>query len=309
MPPTVCAIVINYFGSEKTGRCLRSLVHEPLTTLLLVDNSAEETERAALDALLTDLQSDPPAFPIRPLYNGDNYGFGAAVNRAITADRADGSGHDYYLLINNDAEATPGLVARLVQEAIGNPTLALLSPGISWGDDDLTYYYYQPYLGHVSRNPFPGSFPYLSGCCLLVDARLAPQGALFDSQFFMYGEDILLAWTTIQKNRAITCVDDIIIRHEGSGSSKHGGLFYEYHVARGHVLLGSRLAASATDRTMMLAGRALYLGARALARTIRFRTVVPLQAYLLAWREHQVIPPPASPQGPPHPPNPSDFRV
>lgn len=280
---SVCVIVINYFGAEKTALCLRSLIAEPLTTLLLVDNSATVAERAALTTLVSELVDSGLPFPLRPLYNQENLGFGRAINRAIAADRATTGGHDYYLLLNNDAVATPGLVAGLLGAAAVDHRLGLASPRIRWAKEDVCYYWYQPFLGHVSRKPFPGSFPYLSGCCLLVAASLIRDDRLFDENFFMYGEDIELTARVVRAGRSIMCIDSLLAIHEGTGSSSHGGLFYEYHVARGHVLLGRMLANGFRTRALFALGRAPYLVARAVIRALLYRSTLPIHALVQAW--------------------------
>lgn len=280
--PSICAIVINYFGAEKTARCLRSLAQEPLTTLLLVDNSASKVERCALDGLVIEMREAGVTFAIHPLYNDENLGFGRAINAAIAKDVRSG-GHDYYLLFNNDAEATPGLIHALVSRIQQSPDIGLVSPRIRWGNGELCYYWYQPYLGHVSRGPFPGSFRYLSGCCLLVDASLAIQGQLFDEAFFMYGEDVWLTWIAGRRRRGIACADNALVLHEGSGSSRQGGYFYEYHVARGHVLLAFRLAKTSFEIPLLLVARFFYLLARSVIRSFRYRSAIPFLAFGASW--------------------------
>lgn len=280
---SVCGIVINYFGAQKTARCLRSLVGEPLSTLILVDNSATSGEHRTLFSLIEELRVGGLEFPIHTLFNDENLGFGRAINRAIVADQAATGGHDYYLLLNNDAEATPGLVAGLLRATAEDPTRALVAPRIRWGDGEVGYFWYQPYMGHVSRKRFPGSFPYLSGCCLLVDSSIVQDGRLFDEDFFMYAEDAELSARVWAMRRTIACVDDLLALHEGSGSSSHGGTFYECQVARGHVLMADKLARSPSQRLLMRLGRLLYLGARAAVRAVRYRSAVPLRAFGSAW--------------------------
>jgi GT2 family glycosyltransferase len=282
--------VINYFGAARTARCLESLSREPLAHLILVDNSADAQEQAELARLVESTQSEGAAFPIHVINNARNLGFGRAVNQAIAADLARTGGHPYYLLMNNDAEASPGLLRHLLDAAHEGPDKALHAPRIRWGTDEVGFHWYQPYLGHVTRNPFPGAFPYLTGCCLLVDAELVSGEALFDEDFFMYGEDILLSAKAAALGRGAACVDDVTIDHEGSGSARNGSFFYEYHVARGHVLLARKLARSRKQRALMTVGRIMYLGARAVVRAARCGTVSPIRAYFRAWSDRPVRP-------------------
>ena len=289
MAATVCAIVINYFGAEKTAQCLDSLRSEPLTTLLLVDNSATDEQREKMAGLVADLQERGAGFGIQAMNNEDNLGFGRAINRAIAMDLQRTGGHDYYLLLNNDARVTPGLVSGLLRSAAQDPKPALVAPRIRWGEREIDYYWYQPLLGHVSTSPFPGSFKYLSGCCLLVDRAMAPDGQLFDERFFMYGEDIALTVKATRAGREIFCADDLSVTHEGSGSARVGSLFYEYHVARGHILLALSPSNSFVVVSAAVAGRFLYLTARAVIRTLRLRSLCPLGGLAMAWKPDQFL--------------------
>lgn len=277
--------MLNYFGADKTRKCLESLACEDLASLILVDNSACDEERAKIAAMLCEVSTSGVRFPMRPLYNDENLGFGKGINRAIAMDHAANGGHDYYLLINNDAEATPGLVAELVSAAVLDQRILLLAPRIRWGGEVLGYYWYQPLLGEVSRAPLPGSFAYLSGCCLLVSASLLESnGRLFDEAFFMYGEDVELTARALRTGGRIACIDHLLAIHEGTGSSSQGKPFYEYHVARGHILLARMLAQNPRQRTLMLLGRMIFLTARAFLRALRYRTTVPLRALTAAWK-------------------------
>jgi len=286
----ICAVVLNYFGSEKTRECLRSLSAEPLDRLYLVDNSADESEAGKLSAMLGDSVFATVRFPIDLLLNDKNLGFGAAMNAVLRADR-DSYRHDYYLLMNNDALATPGLVPGLLAAAAEDPNRALIAPRVRWAGRDIRYFWYHRYLGHVSVGALPGSFPYLSGCCLLVDAGIAQDGRLFDEDFFMYGEDAELTARVSRAGRSMICADHLLAIHEGSGSSSRGSLFYEYHVARGHVLLSSKIAGEPWKRALCVLGRAAYLPARAIIRSVRYRSGVPLRALGLASTGRTIAPP------------------
>ena len=106
---------------------------------------------------------------------------------------------------------------------------------------------------------------------------------LFDEDFFMYGEDVWLSWHVMRLGYRLACATSTSIEHEGSASSKHGGLFYEYHSARVHVLLGLKMVRHPIEVPALIVGRIFYLLARALFRSVRFRSMNPLRAYLMAW--------------------------
>jgi len=262
---------------------LLSLENEKLTSLILVDNSACNEENLKLESIAKEIKLTNFVFPVTKIYNKKNLGFGKAVNCAISADRAATGGHDYYLLINNDAEATQGLVSGLMQAAAQDPSLALIAPRIRWGGKDLDYYWYQPMLGMVSRTPLLGSFAYLSGCCLLIDANILDvNGKLFDEDFFMYGEDVELTARVIRDGRRIACITQLLAIHEGTGSSSQGDFFYEYHVARGHFILADKLSSNMAVGTLRFISYAVYLIARSIVRSVRYRKIIPIKAFFKA---------------------------
>jgi N-acetylglucosaminyl-diphospho-decaprenol L-rhamnosyltransferase len=280
-PISICAIVINYFGAAKTARCIQSLLGQSIDQLFLIDNSAAQSERDALLALAREINDQQP---LQVVLNERNLGFGRAVNRAIVADIQASGGHTHYLLLNNDTEAHPDLVYTLRAALDANPRPALVSPHIRWGHSDVSAHWYQPWIGHVSPTSFPGSFPYLPGCCLLVDRALVqPTGKLFDEAFFMYGEDVELAHRARRLGLTSVCVDRVLVQHEGSGSSVHGGDFYERHTARAQILLATRLSNGRLQALTFFGGRAIYLGLRSVVRAIRFRRLAPIRAYANSW--------------------------
>ncbi|MBW1831668.1 MAG: hypothetical protein JRJ10_08205 [Deltaproteobacteria bacterium] len=115
---------------------------------------------------------------------------------------------------------------------------------------------------------------------VVVDA----DGRLFDEDFFMYGEDVLLTWKARQRGFEVVCADAVTVEHEGSASAPHGDYFYEYHVTRGHWILGRKLYGDLWDRASTRLCRYVYLVIRAVLRSLRFRNLVAFRALRLAIR-------------------------
>ena len=283
--PRICVIVLNYFDYAGTKRCVSSLIGQKFDTLYLVDNSGDQQEAKLTYKIKSFLEQQNISFEIELLVNLKNLGFGSGINAAIKTDRKKSGGHDYYLLLNNDAVLTERTIERLVKKCIDNPNIALASPLIEWAGRPVRYYGYNKLFGHVTSTPTPYAQPYLSGCCLLADKILIDDsGKLFDEDFFMYGEDIELNWRAKKLGKKICCVDEITIFHEGTGSSKHGEFFYEYHVARGHFLLGVKARTSENRISIYSISRVLYLSVRAAIRVVRYRNFAPLIATYMAFR-------------------------
>jgi len=281
---SICVIIINYFDHISTQKCVDSVIGQKFDTLYLVDNSGDKNEARLTQKIKNSLDKKKLPFHSELLINSKNLGFGAGINAAVKADISKTGGHGYYLLLNNDAVLTENTIQIMAEKCVKNPDIALASPLIDWGGKPLGYYGYNKLFGHVTSSPTPFSKPYLSGCCLLVShVLISDQGNIFDEDFFMYGEDIELNWRAKDMGKNICCIDDVRIYHQGSGSSNHGEYFYEYHVARGHFLLGIKASFSEKKITIYTMARIFYLSVRALIRYFRFSSFIPIYATVSAF--------------------------
>jgi GT2 family glycosyltransferase len=213
----------------------------------------------------------------------DNLGFARGVNLALNDPAALDS--DAFLLINNDAVATTGMVASLAA-ALTDTGGAMVAPTVVNEAGELQpVLWYQRFTGMQTTRRWPGSFPYPSGSCLLVSRAMLKDGRIFDEDFFMYGEDTLLGWRLVRAGKTPLLLDNAVVRHDGTGSSRRGEMFYEYHMARAHILLATKTwRYSFLEIPFMLISKASVLCIRASFRSLRFRSFVPLKAFFMAWR-------------------------
>lgn len=277
----ICAIVLNYRNAARTEACLCALASQGLDVVLVVDNSADQRFSDELAVMLAR-QTGLVDYRLRLLNSGDNLGFARGVNLAL--NDADALCCDVFLLINNDAVASPGMVARLAA-ALADTDTPMVSPTVV----DVVgvpqpMLWYQRFFGLLTRHRLLGSFPYLSGCCLLVRREMLEKGRLFDEDFFMYGEDTLLGWRLARSGKYPLCIPDVFVRHDGAVSSRRGQLFYEYHMARAHVLLAVKTWRHPLEIPLLLISKCIGLCLRALWRTLRFRNFAPLKGFFMAWR-------------------------
>jgi GT2 family glycosyltransferase len=188
------------------------------------------------------------------------------------------------LLINNDAVAGPSLVSGLLKKLKENPAAALVAPRIvsTSGAGEYGFWYHR-YLGLLLSHPRKLCFRYLTGCCLLFKRELVESHGLFDEAFFMYCEDAELGWRLAREDRKMICAADVFVRHDLGPSARKAGLFYEYHMARGHMLLGLRTWIHPMEIPLILMAKSFALGCRAICRCFRYRTFLPLAAFFLAW--------------------------
>ena len=276
----ICAIILDYRGARKTETCLRSLMHERIDTVLVINNSDNAQGTLQLTEAIARLKGDGIDYALHVLDPGTNLGFACGVNFAIGAQEA--SHCDTFLLLNNDASVIPGsigiLAATLLEEGVD-----LVAPAVvDDAGNPQPMLWYQRFFGSLTKFAVPGAFPFFSGCCLLLRRSLLVSGKLFDEDFFMYGEDTLLGWRMARERRPMRQEENATVRHTGQIRS-HTSFFYEYHMARAHILLACKTLRSPLEILLLLPTKCLGLSLRALRRSLRYRNGAPIAACLLAW--------------------------
>lgn len=267
----IVGLTLHYRDAERTSACLRSLLAQDVAHVLAWDNSEDSGASAKeLERLMTGESR------FRVATEGRNLGFAVGVNRGLEVLLKEFPGSPV-LLINNDAVLLQGALG-VFQEALeSHPDAEILYPDIDHDGWVRGTVYYHRLTGLITDRRLPGSFPYASGCCLLVN--LPKSGAvLFDEDFFMYGEDIELGARLSRRNGAMVHVPKLLVQHEGSASSRMGSPFYETRVVAAQWILAGKLSKGRFDRLRVLVLRGAWLGVRALVRSLRFRSLTPLRA-------------------------------
>jgi N-acetylglucosaminyl-diphospho-decaprenol L-rhamnosyltransferase len=283
---TICAVILDYRGAQKTEACLLSLIAQGVDTVLVVDNSEDqEASQQLADAAARVRQKDVD-YSLHIVTSGVNLGFAGGVNFALGHAKARHC--DTFLLLNNDATIYPGSV-ELLNRTLEKHIADLVSPAIV--DDDGTpqrMMWYQRFFGLMTYKRLPGSYPYLCGCCLMFRRDLLVSEKLFDEDFFMYGEDTLLSWRLLREHKKFACIDTATVRHTGQGKFAPSTLFYEYHMTRAHILLALKARNNPLEIPVLVAAKCIGLIARAMRRSIRYRRSTPLLAFVLAWRRFDI---------------------
>lgn len=278
--PAVCAIVLDYYGAEITKKCLISLIGQGLKTIYVLDNSLKGEAAATLKQALDHVLDQRPDFEIKAISAGTNLGFGKGVNFVIAHDRQAHMSHDYYLLLNNDAVAGPGLVVGLLQALEHEPEAVLAAPRVVSSDSTEREQgvWYHRYLGLLYSRPGRFRFHYFTGCCLLLPRRLISDAPLFDEAFFMYGEDTELGFRLNRAGHKTIYADSVYIQHEYGPSVDRSSFFYEYHMNRCHILLSVMTWRHRAEIPVLLSAKYLALFFRAAIRSVKHRSVIPLLA-------------------------------
>jgi GT2 family glycosyltransferase len=291
-------LLLHFRDDATTAQCVLSLAKEGIRDVVVVDNS--EDRGASLVRLRAQLaiEAAPVMHYVEP---GRNLGFGSGVNAGLALIERNLGGR-HVLLINNDATLAPGTAA-VLEHAVSEHSRAIAAPRID-GPTGLVdaRVYYRHVSGTISvTGPGLKGHALLGGACLMLHASLC-HAPLFDEAFFFYGDDIELGHRMGALGVPLLDVREGTVIHEGSASSTNGSLFYEYHMARAHLLLVSKLGYRGLARATLLATRGVTLTARASVRSLRYRSLRPFRGLLMATTDLargrlRTLTPPA---GPPH---------
>lgn len=274
--PHICGLMLAYFKAGMTLSCLRTLAGQGIEKIILVDNSNCPEE---YQYTLQLTQHFPPGW-LEVVIAEDNLGFAKGMNLALDHARQLGE-WDYFLILNNDIEAKPTLVQSLHEHMAQHPRTALLGVAADTGSTVQSGLHYQRWTGLIFPSPVAGSFHVAAGYCLLLRPT-AIHGDLFNTRYFMYGEDVELSWRLRQQGWEVEILPQALLTHTPSQSSREGSLFYEYHINRGHWLAAQQLAHHAWERWVMIMLRLPLLTLRAMLRSWRFRCITPIKALVLA---------------------------
>lgn len=270
MTPPIVGLTLNYRDAARTRRCVESLLADGAAQVLVWDNSADDGSAAAAlwEAFAQESRVHIKVSP-------KNLGFAAGVNRGIDWIRTHYPSA-WMFLINNDAVIVPGGLSALSDALAAEPGSILAYPDIEHNGRVLGTIWYQRWLALITFKPLPGSFPYPSGCALLFAPERWPE-PLLEEDFFMYGEDAYLGWVHRGRDQLLH-LPGTWVWHEGSASSGMATAFYETRMVHAHWILARKMAKSHLDLGLLIAGRGFALSARALARSLRYRSPVPLIA-------------------------------
>lgn len=271
-------LLLHFRDEVRTAKCVLSLSREGIRDVVVVDNSEDRgSSLARLRSLLT-LDGASRVHYVEP---GRNLGFSSGVNAGIALVQDELRGR-HVLLINNDATLGEGAVAALDQ-AVSAHARAIAAPRIH-GPTGLVdaRVYYRHISGIISvTGPGMKGHALLGGACLMVHESLC-RAPLFDEAFFFYGDDVEFGFRMGSLGVPLLDVPVATVIHEGSASSTNGSLFYEYHMARAHLVLVSRLGYRGVARIGLLAARSLTLVARAGVRSLRYRSLRAFRGLFMA---------------------------
>ncbi|WP_037345325.1 glycosyltransferase [Sciscionella sediminilitoris] len=244
----LAVLVVSYRRADLLRRCLDSVrAHLPGEPILVWDNHSTESGRIA------ELAADYPEVSWQ--FCPRNIGYAAAVN-ALAARVPDAD----LLLLNPDAELT-GPLSR-TRAALREPRVAAASPMLDgehgWDLARARQTVPRALVGHAGyaarlrgtrfsdhcRGAPAEAEGYLSGCCLLINARAWRELGGFDERCYLYGEESLWQRQARRAGWRLRLAEEVAVRHLGAATS------------------GTDPAGAARSAELLRAGTAIMLGIR-----------------------------------------------
>ena len=233
--PYLSTVIVNWNTCAELEACLRSIGEEDSIRLetIVIDNASPD------DSVEMVKREFPGVLLIE---NKANLGFAKAANQGIQSSRG-----RYVLLLNPDSEVRPGALSAIVRFGDANPKVGIFGPKILNPDGSLQYScrgfptvaaglfrntiltkyfprnsYIYDYLMLGWDHSEPRDVDWVSGAALVARRELLDDIGLLDERFYMYCEDVDLAYRAHQKNWRVTyCPLAVVVHACGRGSSKN----------------------------------------------------------------------------------------
>ncbi|MFB3888949.1 MAG: glycosyltransferase family 2 protein [Candidatus Bathyarchaeia archaeon] len=243
-PELVSVVIVNYNGRRSLGkvfeRCLDSVLRTdyPRFEVLFVDNASTD---GSAELVETRYGEDKR---LRVIRNERNLGYAEGNNRGIR--QAKGA---FIALLNSDTEVDIGWLSELVETAkqagvgaVQSKLLRLDNPSVldsagGWVD----YYGYHLERGRgqeASSYSRTSEIFYAKGAGVLLNRDVLQKTGLFDSDFFMYFEEVDLCWRIWLAGYRVLFAPASLVRHaSGSTASRLQERTRLYFSIRNHLLV------------------------------------------------------------------------
>jgi len=243
MKDLVSIIILQYNGTEMLDKCLKSLAKTKYKKyeLIIVDNKSSDNS-------VEFIKKNYPK--IRLIENKKNYGFAEGNNIGIK--HAHG---EFVVFINNDVEVDPNWLGELVKVMNSNNVVACQPKVLSLRDKNkfeyagagggfIDKYGYSICRGRVydvveeDKGQYDDEIDVFWACgvALCIRKDIFVKSGMFDKDFFVYGEEVDLAWRLHLLGYKLKYAPKAIIYHLGRGTSGEKIKTW-YWLHRNHIIL------------------------------------------------------------------------
>jgi len=259
-PDRTTAVVVAWQAAERLGPCLEALVAQPGVQVLVVDNASTDRTREVVAA-------HPQ---VRLLDAGANLGFAGGCSLGLQHVTT-----PYAALVNDDAVVRPGWAAALEAELDAHQDCALVTGRVLLRDGRINSAggVLDRYGRGADRGfgaPAQDAYPVAeevffapATACLVRMSHVRAVG-LLDARYFLYYEDVDLAWRLRLAGRTVRYTPDAVADHDHGASSgaATGSSLHAFHDSRNRLLT---LTKDATARRALTQAARLPLTAASLA--------------------------------------------
>ncbi|MGQ9502401.1 MAG: glycosyltransferase family 2 protein [Anaerolineae bacterium] len=233
--PAVSVVIINWNGKEHLARCLASLEAQTYRDfeIIVVDNGSTDGSVAFIQE----------RFPTtRLICNDHNLGFARANNQGIAIAQG-----KYVAILNNDTQVVPQWLEALVHAAETYPEMGAFASLVLFRDKrdtidsaGLTV----SVLGHGIQNHLGEDRDRVgdvreifgvSATAALFRRELLQDVGLFDEDYFMYYEDVDLAWRARLRGWRSLLVPEAVVYHAHSATAGRGSPFKKRLLTRNRL--------------------------------------------------------------------------
>jgi GT2 family glycosyltransferase len=282
----VCAIVVAFEAERLLPSCLVALeeaLAEHGGRIVVVDNGSTDGSCELVRARF-------PAVELIEL--GANRGFPDAVNAGVAWCE-----EEWVLLVNPDMRLAPDAVTPMLRAARSASDVGAVSAEVRFASEpsvinsagiaiDRLGVAYDLGLGARAAAETPAVeevFGVSAGAALYRRSMLEDIDG-FDASFFLYLEDVDVAWRARARGWRALCAHEAIAFHEHSATTRHGSSSKLFHVGRNRV----RLLAKNADRKQLVRlalAMVVYDLAYVLHVAVTRRELAPLRGRLVGLRE------------------------
>lgn len=225
--PSVSAVVLNYNGRPHLNACLESLRGQtrPPVSIHVVDNGSG-------DGSGQDAKEKFPEIHLHSL--SSNLGFAAGQNAGARFAPA-----DCIALLTQDVRVPPRFIEDLSDALQADPQAAVAGPAVNNGNLDMALYPgtgTMSLTGTVIQNVFTDPLATFgaAGCSLIFRPGLL--GEPFDPDYWLFHEDVYLAWRAWLKGYRVLRVPGVVVEHVGGASVSALGETNRFFLERNRLI-------------------------------------------------------------------------
>ena len=232
-------VILNWYGTDDTDECLRTLLHhEPTIDITVIDNSEDHSGIHKLADKYCGVEF---------VFNATNVGFAAGCNQGFLHSLEVGASHTLFL--NNDTVIVEPFIDKIVNWMHESDNVGAVSPRIN--------YFYAPEIpwfhastineltmeivhnNDITYNS-PVKVPWLTGCALFVSNAAFSRVNGFDSLLFMYSEDVDLSIKLTNAGYNLAVYPLMPVLHKVGSSSNKVSNISMYYAVRNKILIMRR---------------------------------------------------------------------